>query len=45
METKNYSDYGHIGTVPIGEYAPKETYTNLDRDLCDMLQHYIGLVL
>lgn len=45
METKNYSDYGHVGTVPMGEYAPKERYSNIDSDLCDMLQHYIGLVL
>ena len=43
MEVKNYSDYGHIGTVPMGEYAPKETYTNLDKDLCKMLEHYKGL--
>ena len=45
MEVKNYSDYGHIGTVPMGEYAPKETYKNLDYDFQDMLAHYIGLVL
>ena len=45
METKNYADYGNVGTVPMGEYAPKERYTNIDGDLCDMLQHYIGLVL
>ncbi len=45
MEVRNYSDYGHVGTVPMGEYAPKERYSNIDGDLSDMLQHYIGLVL
>mgnify|MGYP000623738869 CR=1 FL=1 len=45
MELKNYSDYGHVGTVPMGEYAPKERYTNIDGDLTDMLQHYIGMVI
>lgn len=45
MESKNYSDYGHVGTIPMGEYAPKERYTNIDGDLCDLLQHYIGVVI
>lgn len=45
METKNYSDYGHVGTIPMGEYAPKERYSNIDGDLCDLLQHYTGMVI